>query len=165
MREGIGEENHPRHESVGAFFKSMTEIAKSLYKNRYGWRRMDARLREAVFLAVSIKNRCKFCFTVHSRLAQKAGMSKAEILALVREDKSLFDERTNSAIEFALLMSNPAGTTTDKAVATLKHHFDATEISAIESAVKFINFANRFFNIFFSPLDLEKLEVPSKSEI
>lgn len=162
MSKGMGEESHPKHKSLRAFFKSARDVAKSLYQNRKGWKRMDPCLREALFLAVSVKNKCKFCFTVHSRLAQKAGISKAEISAIVKEDKSLFDERTKSAIEFALRMRNCEDKIESDVMSELMKYFKAEEASAIESAVKFITFANKLFNIFFPPLELEKAESITK---
>lgn len=154
----MGDKNHPKHESLGSFLASLNEVLKSVYRNREGWRRMDKRLREAVFLAVSVKNRCRFCFTVHTRLARKAGMTKEEIAAIVREDLSPFDEKTRSAIEFATRMRNDGGKTSSETLSSLTKRFNTTEAGAVESAVKFIIFANKFFNIFFSPLDLEKAE-------
>lgn len=158
MKEVIEDETHPTHESIGKFLDSFTKVLISIYKNRKGWKRMDRRLREAVFLAVSAKNRCKFCFMVHSRLAQKAGMSKDEISAIVKEDKSFLDERTWSAIEFALRIRSSNEKVTSDVREEISKNFDTREVDTLESAVKFIIFANKFFNIFFPPLNLGKIE-------
>lgn len=64
---------------------------------------------EVVFLAISMTNGCSYCGAAHSMLADKVSGVKPEVLAAIREGKTIPDEKLKALYQFAVDMVETQG--------------------------------------------------------
>lgn len=64
---------------------------------------------EVVFLTISRLNGCGYCMSAHSMLAEKMSRVPADVLAAIRNDQPLPDERLAALAEFTRVMFETRG--------------------------------------------------------
>lgn len=64
---------------------------------------------EVVFLAISRENGCAYCMGAHSMLAEKASRVPGDVLAAIREDRAIPDEKLAKLAGFTRIMFRTRG--------------------------------------------------------
>jgi uncharacterized peroxidase-related enzyme len=105
--------------------------------------RLDRRIREMVYLAVSYVNECDYCATYHQKTAPSAGISETELGRINTENDQHFSDRERAALRYARELSRTASVSDD-----LRYHvqerFSPDEFVELTMIVGLANFTNRF---------------------
>jgi uncharacterized peroxidase-related enzyme len=102
----------------------------------------DRRVKEAVYLAVALANKCAYCTAAHTAGAKRAGLSDAEIEALRDETDAGLSDAEKAAVAYARELTRKATASRDG----LEAHFSGEQIVEITLVAAMANFTNRFNN-------------------
>ena len=104
----------------------LTGPALDLIGAVYGPTAIRPRWKEIVVLRVSAANRCSYCITTHTGVAQRMGFAPDEVTALRGEaaTPATFGPEERALLEFADAISDDPGRATDH----LRAHFSDAEI-------------------------------------
>jgi uncharacterized peroxidase-related enzyme len=106
---------------------------------------LDRRLKELVYLAVSLVNECSYCTAAHLKGAGKAGLSEQDIEDIRSETNQNFSTSEQTALHYAREMTR---TSTAESGTRGKLHKLFTEEQLVELTlvIALANFTNRFNN-------------------
>jgi AhpD family alkylhydroperoxidase len=104
--------------------------------------------RERLMLAVTAVNQCRFCTFVHSRIALKEGVSKAEVDDLFRGEFEGVPEEERTAVLYAHHWAETEGRPDAEATDRLKAAYGEETSRRIDATLRFINLNNRIGNTF-----------------
>jgi uncharacterized peroxidase-related enzyme len=114
--------------------------------------RLDRRLREMVYLAVSYVNECEYCATYHQKTSLAAGVSETELGRINTENDQHFSDRERAALRYARELTRTASVSDD-----LRYHvqerFSPDEFVELTMVVALANFTNRFNNGLAVPVE------------
>jgi uncharacterized peroxidase-related enzyme len=132
--------------------KAMTEFA-SLYFSLMGpTARLDQRLREMIYVAVSYVNECTYCATHHQKTSKTAGVSDQELSEINTENNQHFSPREQAALHYARELTRNA-TVGDDLRYRVQELFTHDEYVELTMVVCLANFTNRFNNGLAVPLE------------
>lgn len=124
--------------------EAMTAFAK-MYGAIMGQGSLDRRLKEMVYLAISVVNECKYCTEAHLKFARKAGLSERDIEDIESETNQNFSPAEQTALHYAREMTRACadefGTREH-----LKQYFNDEQLVELTLVVSLANFTNRFNN-------------------
>lgn len=107
---------------------------------------LNARVREAIALAVGQANRCQYCVSAHTVLGGKAGLSAADLAAARAGDSS--DTKTAAALKFALAVNTQRGRVGDADLTAARSAgLSEAEIAEIVAVVALNVFTNYFNHV------------------
>lgn len=109
---------------------------------------ISADFRERIMIAVTGVNRCRHCAYGHEFLAQKAGISKAEIAGLLTQDLANSPEYQIPALIFSIHWTESDGLPTARSRSDLETQYGVDVARQIEAAALLINIGNRIGNTF-----------------
>lgn len=107
-----------------------------------------AGFRERIMLVVTGVNRCRHCAWGHEILAQRAGLSKAEIASLLALDLDKCAEGEIPGLLYAIHWAESDGAPTAEARSGLEASYGPDIARQIETTALLINAGNRFGNTF-----------------
>jgi AhpD family alkylhydroperoxidase len=107
-----------------------------------------AGFRERIMLVVTGVNRCRHCAWGHEILAQRAGLSKAEIGSLLALDLENCAEGEIPGLLYAIHWAESDGAPSVEARSGLEAAYGSGVASQIEAAVLMIHAGNRFGNTY-----------------
>ena len=117
---------------------------------------LTPREQEAINLVVSEATGCDYCLAAHSALAQRAGYSGAQTVAL-RSGDYAEDARIDTLIKFALRLARERGTLDAAAVDALRAAgFDDRQLIEIVQVVAAILFSNMINRLNDTEIDFPK---------
>jgi uncharacterized peroxidase-related enzyme len=120
-------------------------------------RALDRKLYEAVYLRISLINRCRYCTQHHIQGAKRAGLSQEQMKALKDGNYSGFSAAEQSALRYAEKLTRTPDTATDADLAELKQHFSDELIVDLHMLIGLANLTNRITG----PLNLD-VEFPEE---
>ncbi|MGW5381550.1 carboxymuconolactone decarboxylase family protein [Nocardia sp. NPDC003963] len=91
---------------------------------------LDPAARETVIMTVAVRNRCHICIAMHTGKLRKLGVA-SDIVAALRAEKTIPDERLEAIRTFTLDLIATAGGVAEESVAALLAH-GYTERNALE---------------------------------
>ncbi len=105
---------------------------------------LDPALRERVMVAVSEANECAGCSQFHQRLAVRAGVSDEDLEALGLGDLAGLDERSRTAIVYAVdrSLSGFAGEPPPEVLEAAAGQFTDAQLEEIEAVARVMTLAN-----------------------
>lgn len=109
---------------------------------------LPAGFRERIMVTVTGVNRCRHCAYGHEFLAQKAGVSKAEIAGLLTQDLANSPEDEIPALLFAIHWAETDGLPSAPARSDLEAGYGIDSARQIEAATLLINIGNLIGNTF-----------------
>lgn len=113
---------------------------------------LSAEDREAVYLAVSERNKCNYCVSAHAMLASKAGISDEKIAEFRKGTSS--DERIQSMIEFAFQVMDSNGFVKDAEIEAVRQAgYSDAQITEIIAFIALATYTNLFNHVFDTELD------------
>jgi AhpD family alkylhydroperoxidase len=113
---------------------------------------LDRRLKEIVYLAVSMVNECNYCTHHHEDTALKVGLSDREIEDIRNETDQGFNPKERAALRYAREMTReaePDGDTRD----ALWRIFTTDQLVELTLIVCLAAFTNRFSNGLSIPVE------------
>jgi uncharacterized peroxidase-related enzyme len=113
---------------------------------------LDRRLKEMVYLAVSLVNESNYCGTHHEKAARKASASDSEIRAISTETNQDFSEKEQVALRYARELTRNADVENNTREQLLDC-FSQQQIVELSLVVCLANFTNRFSNGLSVPLE------------
>lgn len=102
--------------------------------------------RERLFMAVTSVNRCRYCSFVHTRAALKSGVTAEELKGFLAKEADTVPESERVAVIYAQHWADSGGAPDPEAVKRLNDAYPPEMVSAINLAIRFINFNNLFGN-------------------
>ena len=116
-----------------------------LYGSIMGRGALDRRLKEMVYLAVSLVNECNYCTAAHLKGAAKAGLSEHDIEDLRGETNQNFSPAEQTALHYAREMTRACADEFGTR-AHLHEHFSDEQLVELTLVIAMANFTNRFNN-------------------
>ena len=107
-----------------------------------------AGFRERIMLVVTGVNGCRHCAWGHEILAQRAGLSKADIASLLALNLGHCDEGETPGLLYAIQWAESNGVATAEARSGLEATYGPDGALQIEAAVLMIHAGNRFGNTY-----------------
>jgi uncharacterized peroxidase-related enzyme len=123
---------------------AMAAFAK-LYASVAGPGSLDRRLKEMVYLAVSIANQCAYCTAAHLRGARKAGLSERDIDDIRSEINRNFSPAEQTALQYAREMTRACAAESGTR-GKLLGYFTAEQLVELTLVIAMAGFTNRFNN-------------------
>jgi uncharacterized peroxidase-related enzyme len=120
-------------------------------------RSLDRKLYEAVYLRVSLINRCHYCTQHHIQGAKRAGLTPAQMKALKEGNYSGFGASEQAALRYVEKLTRTPDAASDKDFTELKAHFSDEQILDLHMLIGLANLTNRVTG----PLALE-VEFPEE---
>jgi uncharacterized peroxidase-related enzyme len=120
-------------------------------------RSLDRKLYEAVYLRVSLINRCHYCTQHHIQGAKRVGLTPEQMKALQEGNYSGFSAPEQVALRYAEKLTRTPDSASDADFAELKKHFSDEQIVDLHMLVGLANLTNRVTG----PLALE-VEFPEE---
>ena len=106
---------------------------------------LDPALRALVTVRVSQINHCAFCVDINSATLLKRGVAPDKLEALpVWRASNLFDDREQSALDYAEAMTFTDRSVDDALIARLKPHFDDDALVELTGLIAFQNMSSKF---------------------
>ncbi|MDP9053263.1 MAG: carboxymuconolactone decarboxylase family protein [Acidobacteriota bacterium] len=125
--------------------EAMQDFAR-LYADLMGpGARLDRRLREMVYLAVSDVNECAYCAEHHRKTAQAAGISDQEMGEINTENNQHFSLKEQTALHYARELTRNSMVSDDLRYRA-QEQFSTDEFVELTMVVCLANFTNRFNN-------------------
>ena len=107
--------------------------------------RVNERLKVLAELKAATLTRCEYCIDIGSKIAQRAGVSEAQILALPHYRTSEhFDDLERLVIDYAVGVSSTPVDVPDELFAGLRSHFDDEQLVELTHAIAIENMRGRF---------------------
>lgn len=106
---------------------------------------LDRRLKEMIYLAVSVVNECRYCTEHHLKGARKAGLTDREIEYIEDETNQHFTPAEQTALIYAREMTRACA----DEFSTREHlhqHFSPEQLVELTLVIALANFTNRFNN-------------------
>jgi uncharacterized peroxidase-related enzyme len=116
-----------------------------LYGSVMGPGALDRRLKEMVYLAVSVVNECRYCTEHHLKGARKAGLTDQEIEYIEDETNRHFTIAEQTALVYAREMTRACA----DEFSTREHlhqYFSPAQLVELTLVIAMANFTNRFNN-------------------
>jgi uncharacterized peroxidase-related enzyme len=107
--------------------------------------RLEHRLREMIFLAVSYVNECTYCATHHQKTSKAAGLSDHELSEINTENNQHFSAREQAALHYARELTRNSSVSDDLRY-RVQELFTTDEFVELTMVVCLANFTNRFNN-------------------
>lgn len=107
---------------------------------------LDEAFRERLFMAVTSVNRCRYCSFVHTRAALKSGVTAEELKGFLTKEADTVPESERVAVIYAQHWADSGGNPDPEAIKRLNDTYPPEMVSAINLAIRFINFNNLFGN-------------------
>ncbi|MGD0824407.1 MAG: carboxymuconolactone decarboxylase family protein [Terriglobales bacterium] len=120
-------------------------------------RSLDRKTYEAVYLRVSLINRCHYCTQHHIQGAKRAGLSPEQMKALKEGKYSEFSVPEQAALRYAEKLTRTPDGASDADFADLKKYFSDEQIVDLHMLIGLANLTNRVTG----PLALE-VEFPEE---
>jgi uncharacterized peroxidase-related enzyme len=120
-------------------------------------RSLERKLYEAVYLRVSLINRCHYCTQHHIQSGKRAGLTPEQMKALKEGNYSGFGAPEQSALRYAEKLTRTPDGASDADFAELKKHFSEEQIVDLHMLIGLANLTNRVTG----PLALE-VEFPEE---
>ena len=132
--------------------EAMQEFAR-LYNSLMGpGAKLDRRIREMVYLAVSYVNECTYCATHHQKTGLASGLSEADLSHLNTENNQHFSPKEQAALHYARELTRTA-TMSDDIRYRVQELFTPDEFVELTMIVGLANFTNRFNNGLAVPVE------------
>jgi AhpD family alkylhydroperoxidase len=107
--------------------------------------RVDERIKVLAELKAATLTRCEYCIDIGSKIAQQAGISEAQLLALPQYRTSEhFDDLEKLVIDYAVGVSSTPVDVPDELFAELRSHFDDGQLVELTNAIAIENMRGRF---------------------
>jgi uncharacterized peroxidase-related enzyme len=106
-------------------------------------RSLDRKLYEAVYLRVSLINKCHYCSQHHIQGAKRVGITPEQMKALKEGDYSGFNVSEQAALRYAEKLTRTPDGSTDADFAELKNHFSDEQIVDLHMLIGLANLTNR----------------------
>jgi 4-carboxymuconolactone decarboxylase len=107
--------------------------------------RVPERLKVLAELKAATLSHCEYCIDIGSRIAQLAGVSEAQLLALPRyRDSGLFDELEKLVLDYAVGVSSTPVDVPDELFERLRAHFDEAQLVELTNVIALENMRGRF---------------------
>ncbi|MDG2470342.1 MAG: carboxymuconolactone decarboxylase family protein [Pirellulaceae bacterium] len=108
--------------------------------------------REAIYLAVSEKNKCSYCVSAHTMIAKGAGMNEDQILEFRLGRSS--DNKLNTLIEFTLKVIETNGVVADADIQGVRDAgYTDGQIAEVVAYISLATYTNLFNHVFDTELD------------
>ena len=120
-------------------------------------RSLDRKLYEAVYLRVSLINRCHYCSQHHIQSGKRGGLTPEQMKALKEGNYSGFGAPEQAALRYAEKLTRTPDGASDADFAELKKHFSEEQIVDLHMLIGLANLTNRVTG----PLALE-VEFPEE---
>ena len=120
-------------------------------------RALDRKLYEAVYLRVSLINRCHYCTQHHIQGAKRVGLTAEQMKALKAGDYSGFAASEQVALRYAEKLTRTPDGASDGDFSELKKHFSDEQVVDLHMLIGLANLTNRVTG----PLALE-VEFPEE---
>ena len=120
-------------------------------------RSLDRKLYEAVYLRVSLINRCHYCSQHHIQGAKRAGLTPDQVKGLKDGDYAGFGAPEQGALRYAEKLTRTPDGASDTDFIELKKHFSDEQIVDLHMLIGLANLTNRVTG----PLALE-VEFPEE---
>lgn len=114
--------------------------------------RLDKRLREMVYLAVSYVNECPYCAEHHQKGSLAAGLSNSELSHINTENDQGFTDKERVVLRFARELTRTASVSDDLRY-RVQELLTPDEFVELTMIVGLANFTNRFNNALAVPLE------------
>jgi uncharacterized peroxidase-related enzyme len=125
--------------------EAMQEFASLYFRLMGPSARLDQKLREMVYLAVSYVNECTYCATHHQKTSKAAGLSEHELGEINTENNQHFSAREQAALHYARELTRSASISDDLRY-RVQELFTSDEFVELTMIVGLANFTNRFNN-------------------
>jgi uncharacterized peroxidase-related enzyme len=106
-------------------------------------RSLDRKLYEAVYLRVSLINKCHYCSQHHIQGAKRVGITPEQMKALKEGNYSGFSASEQSGLRYAEKLTRTPDGSTDADFAELKNHFSDEQIVDLHMLIGLANLTNR----------------------
>ena len=106
-------------------------------------RALDRKLYEAVYLRVSLINRCHYCTQHHIQSGKRAGLTPEQMKALKEGNYSGFGAPEQTALRYAEKLTRTPDGARDADFAELKKHFSEEQIVDLHMLIGLANLTNR----------------------
>jgi uncharacterized peroxidase-related enzyme len=116
---------------------------------------ISERLKEMVYLTVSMVNECAYCSAHHEAIAKKVGLTEEEIEDLRAETDYHFTEQERAALRYARELTRAASAERETRE-LLESKFQPEQQVELTLIVGLANFTNRFNNGLGVPLEKDK---------
>jgi uncharacterized peroxidase-related enzyme len=120
-------------------------------------RSLDRKLYEAVYLRISLINRCHYCTQHHIQGAKRAGLTAEQMKALREGDYAGFGAAEQAGLGYAEKLTRTPDGASDADFAELRKHFSDEQIIDLHMLIGLVNLTNRVTG----PLALE-VEFPEE---
>lgn len=110
-------------------------------------KRLDAKYRERLFIAVTQVNECRACTWAHTRIALREGLSGDEVRALFHAELERTPEEERDAILYAQHWADSGGCPEQGLRNSTEARLGAARLRDVELALRFIRFWNYFGNL------------------
>jgi 4-carboxymuconolactone decarboxylase len=107
--------------------------------------RVDERIKVLAELKAATLTRCEYCIDIGSKIAQQAGVSEAQLLALPQYRTSEhFDDLEKLVMDYAVGVCSTPVDVPDELFAELRSHFDDGQLVELTNAIAIENMRGRF---------------------
>jgi AhpD family alkylhydroperoxidase len=107
--------------------------------------RVPERLKVLAELKAATMSTCEYCIDIGSTIARRAGVSEAQLLALPRyRDSEEFDALEKLVLDYAVAMSRTPVEVSDELFASLREHFDDSQLVELTNVIALENMRGRF---------------------
>ena len=134
------------------FFRTMAHRQEAMqdFAKLYGTlmgpsARLDKRIREMVFLAVSYVNETPYCAAHHQKTGLTSGLSERELAEINTENDWHFSDKERAALHYARELTRKADVSDDLRY-RVQELFSTDEFVELTMIVALANFTNRFSN-------------------
>ena len=107
--------------------------------------RVPEHLKVLAELKAATLTQCEYCIDIGSKIAQRAGISDAQLLALPKyRDSDLFDEDEKLMLDYAVGMSSTPVSVSDELFDQLRARFDDAQLVELTNVIALENMRGRF---------------------
>ena len=107
--------------------------------------RVPERVKVLAELKAATLTQCEYCIDIGSHIAQRAGISEEQLLALPHyADSALFGDDEKLALDYAVGMSSTPVSVSDELFARLRARFDDAQIVELTNIIALENMRGRF---------------------
>ena len=132
--------------------EAMQEFAKMYMALMGPGAKVDRRIREMVYLAVSYVNECNYCATHHQKTGLASGLTESDLSHLNTENNQHFTPKEQAALHYARELTRTASVSDDVRYKA-QELFTPDEFVELTMIVALANFTNRFNNGLAVPVE------------